>query len=47
MCFVNCHLAAHVEEYYRRNQDYQQILGRLAFDLSQVGLGFRHISDHE
>lgn len=44
ICFVNCHLAAHVEEYQRRNQDYSQITSRLIFNTVD---GPRHIRDHE
>ncbi|CAG7831959.1 unnamed protein product [Allacma fusca] len=44
ICFVNCHLAAHVEEYQRRNQDFQQISTRLTFFLQH---GIKYIKDHD
>lgn len=45
ICFVNCHLAAHVEEYQRRNQDYQQITSRLFFYLADGDI--KYVKDHE
>lgn len=44
MCFVNSHLAAHVEEVERRNQDFHDICHRLRF---QSLLQPKAIKDHD
>jgi phosphatidylinositol-bisphosphatase len=44
LCFVNSHLAAHVEEYERRNQDYHDICLRMSFTRFLPPKG---IKDHE
>ena len=36
-CFVNCHLAAHSEQVYRRNQDMLDIHRRLQFSVTKTG----------
>lgn len=44
MCFVNTHLAAHVEEYERRNQDYYNICSRVIFPNCNIT---KTIKDHK
>lgn len=44
ICFINSHLAAHVEEYHRRNQDYHEICSRIIFNQFQPP---RYIKDHD
>ena len=42
VCFVNSHLAAHLEEVERRNQDYRDIMARLTFPQNSLA-----ITDHD
>lgn len=45
LCFVNSHLAAHVEEYERRNQDFRDICSRTRF--AQTNQPPKAIKDHD
>ncbi|XP_076049020.1 type II inositol 1,4,5-trisphosphate 5-phosphatase-like isoform X2 [Oratosquilla oratoria] len=48
ICFVNAHLAAHVEEYDRRNEDYDSIIARTSFTSHKnINSPPKSIKDHD
>ncbi|NWX06918.1 I5P2 phosphatase, partial [Caloenas nicobarica] len=47
VCIVNSHLAAHMEEYERRNQDFNEICSRMQFCQSAPSSGPLTIAQHD
>ena len=43
LCFVNAHLAAHMKEVRKRNDDFRRIVGQMAWDAGGERVG---VADH-
>lgn len=44
ICFVNSHLAAHIQEIERRREDHEEIIKRMQFEF---GIMRRSIDEHK